>query len=141
MEKERYIYTMDPYPQQSEDQNKLYKFYQYLREGKLCTTKCKNCGHFPWPPRTICPECISDDLDWVELNTEGTIYAFTIQVAGVPAGFKAPLVYAVIDLGQGIRILTPLVDTNAENVTIGSKVELSVMQVPNDRVLPAFKLK
>ena len=55
-EKMTYYSAMDTYAQQYEDTTHLYKFYDYLREeGKLTTTKCKDCGHVPWPPRVICP--------------------------------------------------------------------------------------
>lgn len=140
-EDEKYIFSMDPYPQEEEDQNKLYKFYDYLREGRLTTTRCSKCKAIKWPPRTVCPECMSDELLWVDIPIPGKIYAYTVAVGAVPAGFEAPLVYALIDFDNGLRMLTPLVDAKPEEVKEGLLVELEVIKVSRNRVLPGFKLK
>ena len=97
MTETRYSYTLDPYPQQYEDGSRLYEFYDNLREGRLTTTKCKNCGHIPWPPRVVCPQCLSDDLELIDMPQTGKIYSYTIQVAAVPPGYEPPLIYALVD--------------------------------------------
>lgn len=135
------VYICDPVPQQTPDQNRVYPFYDHLREGRLTTTQCNNCEHIAWPPRIVCPECMSDGLEWVDFPPTGKIYAFTIQVGGVPPGFQAPLVYALIDFENGVRIISPLVDTNPDDVAVGHEVVLKVVDAPRDRVLFFFKLK
>jgi hypothetical protein len=136
---EKYYYTLDPFPQETEYQNRIYKFYDFLKEGRLTSTKCKDCGFVPWPPRVVCPKCMSDNLEWIELPEEGEIYAFTVQESGVPMGFKAPLIFAMIKIGE-VRFLSRIVDANPEEVKVGGRVKLKVLEVPNDRVLPAFAL-
>lgn len=138
---EKYIFSIDPYPQESEDQNKLYKFYDYLREGRLATTRCLYCKTIKWPPRTVCPQCMSDELEWVDIPTPGKIYAYTVAMGAIPSGFEPPLVYALVDFDNGLRMLTPLVDTRPEEVREGALVELEVLKVNRDRVLPGFRLK
>lgn len=146
-EKMTYFTAMDSYPQQYEDTTQLYKFYDYLREGKLTTTKCKDCGAIHWPPRKICPECISDNLEWVDMPKVGTIYSYTVAYAGLPPELvdKAPIVYALVDFENGVRIFSGLVDCEPESVSTGLKVELAVGEVPPDqlgrkRISPYFKL-
>lgn len=141
MAEEKYYVAMDPYPQQKKEFTKLYKFYDYLKEGKLTTTRCKSCGYLPWPPRTICPECISDELEWVEFPDTGKIYAFTVLVNAVPLGYKPPLIFALIDFPNGLRIFSTLVDANPDEIRVGSEVELEVQSITDGRVLPGFKLK
>ena len=143
---ERYIvdpdvYVCDPVPQQTSDQNRIYPFYDHLKEGRLTTTRCRDCGHITWPPKIVCNECISDNLEWVDFPPTGKIYAFTTQVGGVPPGFKAPLVYALIDFDNGVRIISPLIDTNPDDVAVGDEVVLKVVDAPRDRVLFFFTLK
>lgn len=145
---EKYIYTMDPYPQQYEDINRVHKFYENLRErGQLTTTKCRECGAVHWPPRIICRECLSDNLEWIDLPNEGKITAFSISYAGIDPQFKPPVVYAIIDYDEaGVRIISPLVDTNVDEVTVGSEVQLKVVDVPPDqdgrkRVMFFYRLK
>jgi len=135
------VYVCDPVPQESPDQNRIYPFYDHLREGRLTTTKCLDCGHITWPPKIVCTQCMSDNLEWVDFPPTGKIYAFTIQVGGVPPGFEAPLVYALIDFDNGVRIISPLVDPNPDDVRVGDEVVLKVVDAPRDRVLFFFKLK
>jgi uncharacterized OB-fold protein len=84
---------------------------------------------------------MSDGLEWIDFPPTGKIYAFTVQVGGVPPGFQAPLVYALIDFENGVRIISPLVDTNPDDVAAGGEVVLKVVDAPRDRVLFFFKLK
>jgi uncharacterized OB-fold protein len=135
------MYIYDPVPQQTEDQNMVYKFYDHLKEGRLTSTQCNDCNHISWPPRIVCPECISDDLNWVDLPKNGKVYTYTVQVNAVPPGFKAPLVFAVIDLENGMRVVSPILDIKPEDVKMGTEVELKVVPASHNRVLFFFAPK
>ncbi|MDY6862754.1 MAG: Zn-ribbon domain-containing OB-fold protein [Thermodesulfobacteriota bacterium] len=139
--KESYIYTVDPFPQETEDQNRLYKFFDYLKEGKFTTTKCKDCGYLPWPPRIICPECLSENLEFVDMPKTGKVFTFTVQYGGVPMGFTPPTIFAGVEFDNGMRLVVAVIDTKPEEIKIGVEVELKTMQVSRDRVLPTFTLK
>lgn len=138
---EPYIYILDPYPQQTPDQTRLYPFFEHLRQGRLTTSRCRKCGALPWPPRVVCPECTSDDLEWHELPREGRIYVFTVQEAGLPPGYDPPVIFALIDLANGLRLLSVIEESDPNAVKNGAEVELIVRAVSRDRVMPAFKLK
>ena len=140
MSQENFI-AMDPFPQEGKESNKLYKFYDYLKKDRLTTTRCKECGRIFWPPRTLCPKCSSDEFEWEDMPTTGRIYAYTVLEGGVPMGFKPPLVYALIDFDNGIRLFMPLLDTKPEDVEPGLEAEFMVQKVSGNRVLPAFRLK
>lgn len=143
MREKKYSYTMDIYPQEHMEETRLWPFFENLKQGKLTTTKCNKCRHVFWPPEVVCPECLSDDLEYVDMPKRGKIYAFTVQVAAIPPGFKPPLIHAMIDFENGIRIISPLVDTKPEDVKLGDEVELKVVDIPpdshGDRVLFFFK--
>jgi len=143
-----YYTALDNYPQEYEDSTMLYKFYDYLRKDKLATTKCKDCGKIHWPPRIICPDCISDNLEWEEVPPNAKIYSFTVQYAGLPPEFsnKAPIVYALLDFDNGIRLLSAIIDANEEELATGLYVELAKGTVAPDyegreRIIPYFRLK
>lgn len=133
-----YIYVIDPFPLQTKEQNKLYPFFDALKEGKLVNSECPNCKEMFWPPRSVCPNCMDDKLEWKELAREGTVAAFSVQESGVPLGFKAPLIFAVVEIENRLRLFTHLVDSKVEDVDIGTKVKLSVEKLADERVLPAF---
>lgn len=140
MEQERYIATMDLFPQQDKEHNKVYPFYDHLRDGRLTTTKCRACGALKWPPRTVCPECMSDDLEWVDLGQGGKVEIFTVEEVGIPMGFEKPLIHALVVLDNSpLTIFARIVDASPEQVKEGMRVKLKVMKIPRDRVTFAFK--
>lgn len=139
MTEQPYIFTMDAFPQQVPEQNQLYKFFDNLREGRLTTTKCDKCGELPWPPRTVCPQCMSNELTWVDLPKRGKLFAFTVQQAGVAHIFQAPLLVGMVEFDNGLKIFSRIVEANPESLSIGSEVEVTVLDAPGNRVIHAFK--
>jgi uncharacterized OB-fold protein len=137
-----YLRAVDPFPLESADFTKLHEFYTRLAQGRLSTTRCARCDRTAWPPRGFCPECGSDEFGWVDLPSEGTVHAFTVQETGLPAGFTGPRVFAIVTVG-GHRVFTILVDADPARVTIGQPVRLRALAVADDprgnpRWLPAF---
>ena len=138
-----YFRATDPFPLESPDHTKLHEFYARLGQGKLATTKCAGCGTMAWPPRGFCGECGSDRYEWVDLPGEGTVHAFTVQEAGLPAGFEGPRVFAIVKVG-GHRVFSILVDADPAKLAAGQKVRLAPLRVADDpkgnaRWLPAFR--
>ncbi len=138
-----YLRARDPYPLESAAFNSLHEFYTHLREGRLTTTRCRGCASVSWPPRRFCPQCLTDESDWVDLPKEGTIHAFCIQEAGVPRGFRSPLVFAVVVVG-GLRIFTLLSCSDPKKIALGQRVRFTALEVSNEpggerRFLHAFE--
>lgn len=142
---EEYSYVMDIFPQQNKDETKLWGFFENLKQGKFTTTKCKNCGHVFWPPEAICPECLSEEIEYVEMPRRGKVYAFSVQVGALPPEFKPPLIHAIIDFDNGIRVLSSIVETDPKDIHVGDEVEFGVLNIPpdshSDRVLFFFRKK
>ncbi len=139
-----YFRAIDPYPLQGNKNTRLTPFYEALRDERLVTNACTQCEQRHWPPRVVCPNCLSDQLDWVALSSQGTIHAFTIQETGVPPGFPRPLIFAVVSIEE-LRIFTRLVETESAQVQRGLTVVLSPSAVGPDpegeeRYLPTFTL-
>ncbi|MBW1971241.1 MAG: hypothetical protein DRP55_05060 [Spirochaetes bacterium] len=125
----KYIATMDLYPQESPQFNMIYKFYEYLREGRFTTTKCKKCGAEPFPPRIICPECLSDELEWIDWPTKGKVLVVTEEEVGVPLGFETPLIHALIDLGGKRNFFSRIVNCKVGQLKPGDEVQLYVFEI------------
>jgi uncharacterized OB-fold protein len=137
-----YAAVLDPYPHQTKEYNQLYRFYELLREGKLCTTKCVKCGHVTWPPKTMCPKCASGELEWHELPADGTVMGYTVAEGGLPPHIPVPAIFVLVQLGP-VRILARLLQAKPEDVEIGMRVKPTCVVVEGtpyapDRVLPAF---
>ncbi|MBI4392882.1 MAG: Zn-ribbon domain-containing OB-fold protein [Euryarchaeota archaeon] len=136
-------YLLDFYPLQSEEHTRIHPFFKHLREGRFTTTRCKACGELLWQPRAVCSKCLSEDLEWVELPTEGTVYAFTAMVRGPPLGMEAdiPFVIALVDLDtqwRPLRLLTRIDGVQAGEMRIGDKVRLKIINLADGRVFYRF---
>jgi uncharacterized OB-fold protein len=139
-----YLRVADPFPLQMPDSGAAAGFYRALAEGRFTTTKCSACGAVCFPPRgTLCPACGSGEPPgWVELPKEGRVIAFSIQETGLPPGFKAPVVFAVVAVGP-VRLFT-IIGGDPANIEIDSTVQLEPLRVADNpdgsaRYLPAFK--
>lgn len=137
-----YLRAVDPFPLQGPEHNALHEFYARLAGGRLSTTACAGCRRTAWPPRGFCAECGSDRFDWVDLPIEGTLHAFTVQAAGLPAGFAGPRVFAVVKVGAH-RIFSIVTGAHPGVLVIGQRVRLAPLRVPDGpegqpRWLPAF---
>ena len=137
-----YFRAVDPFPLESPEQTRLAAFYAGLADGRLTTTRCTGCDRTAWPPRLFCPECGADGVEWVDLPREGTVHGFTVQETGLPAGFPAPRVVAIVTVG-GHRIFTVLLDADPARVAVGQPVRFVPLAIDpdskgNPRWLPAF---
>ncbi len=130
---------LDFYPLQDEKHTRISQFFKSLRDGRLTTTKCEQCGKLLWPPRIVCPECLSDELEWVDLGIEGELYAFTEVRLGAPLGFvqDVPFCVGVVKIG-GLLISARIDDTTYEELKIGDKVQLKVVEFDDGRVFYRF---
>jgi len=85
-------------------------YNQFLNEDKLMGCRCKSCGTLYLPPRPICIECYSFDMEWVEMKGKGKLVAFTAVSVGPPymvaEGFnrKNPYCVGVVELEEGVKI-------------------------------------
>jgi uncharacterized protein len=126
----KYMVTMDLFPQQSKEFNQMYPFFDALKEGKFTTTRCKECGSEAFPPRVMCPDCYSTEMQWVEWPTTGTVIDVTEEVIGVPLGFgKPPLIHALVDLQGKLTFFVRIINCQAGELKSGDTVKLSVFDV------------
>ncbi len=129
----KYPVTMDLWPMEAREFNRIYEFYDNLKAGRFTTTKCKKCGYVAYPPRVICPECYSEELEYTDLPKRAKVIVFTEQVRGVPLGFEAPLIQAWIDFGEKSpvkRLLTRIINCSAGQLKEGDEVQFAVFDVP-----------
>ncbi len=139
--------AMDPYPRTTAADTRIHEFWSAVADGRLLTSRCRDCGESSWPPRVVCPGCLSEDLEWADLPRQGVVAGFTVQEVGLPPGFAAPAVFALVDVGP-VRVFTLLVDTDPAAVAVGGDVEFVPLRVPpapaaegqEARWLPAFRV-
>jgi hypothetical protein len=101
-------------------------FWNGCREGKLLIQRCLTCGNHLFYPRVVCPHCMSDRIEWTESSGRGKVYSFT--VARVPAGEAfaedVPYVVALVELEEGVRMMTNLTGVSPDDVRCDMPVEV-----------------
>jgi uncharacterized protein len=127
-----YPVTMDLWPIEAKEFNRVWPFYENLKAGRFTTTKCKDCGHAAFPPRVICPECYSENLEYIDMPKKGKVVVLSEEVKGVPLGFQSPLIHAVIEFSGGPvkRMISKIVNCAAGALQRGDEVQLVVFDVP-----------
>jgi uncharacterized OB-fold protein len=111
--------------------SKTLKFWEGLKQGKVCATKCIKCGKVYFPPSADCPECLSTELEWVELSSEAEIETFT-HVVVRPTSFQQikPYTVAIGKLKEGVKVLAWLSGFKLSEVKVGMKVKLVAKTTP-----------
>ncbi len=118
-------------------------WWQAAAEHRLVVQACAACGATRHPPGPRCPCCRSADVEWRDLSGRGAVYSYTVvHQAFVPAlGDRLPYVVAAIDLdgGDGVRLVSNVVDVDPVQVRIGMTVEVVWEDVGPDLALPRFR--
>jgi uncharacterized OB-fold protein len=116
------------------------KFWEGTKQGKLLIQVCKDCNSKIFYPRKYCPECWSDKLDWIEANGKGKIYTFSTAFSMVEPRFMDELPYTIayVDLDEGVRLMSRIVDCDPKEIKIGMEVEVTFFQ-REDFHMPYFK--
>ena len=116
-------------------------FYDACAEGKLVLQRCQHCGHVLFYPRTHCDACQSDQLAWEDASGAGTIASYTVVRRAVSADFEAPYVIALIDLAEGPRMMSQIIDADPDALAVGLSVRVDFAAWSEDITLPVFRLQ
>ena len=107
--------------------------------GELRLQRCRGCDATYFPPQPFCPACASDDVEVVRSSGRGFLYSYVITHRPAP-GFTAPYVIAVVELEEGPRLLTNLVEVepDPEALPLDLPVEV-VFETVGEIALPMFR--
>ena len=88
----------------------------------------------------MCHRCLSKDLEWWKSTGRGTVYSYTIihQVANESFASDVPYVYAIIELDEGVRMLSNIVNVEPQSVSVGMKVKVVFDDVTAEISIPKF---
>jgi uncharacterized OB-fold protein len=114
-------------------------FWEGTAQGELRLQRCRACDRPYFPPQPFCPRCASDDVEVFRATGHGTLHSYVINHRAAP-GFTAPYVIAVVELDEGPRLLTNLVEVepDPEALPLDLAVEV-VFETVGDTSLPVFR--
>ncbi len=123
-------------------------FWEGTREGRLLVQWCTACDEGIFYPRSFCPACgasaSSDEpvIEWRDVSGRAIVYAVTVEQnpAATGATFSGGLPYAValVELEEGVRMMTNVIGCAPEDVRPGMPVMVTWEQLSDGRQLPQF---
>ena len=123
-------------------------YWDAVAEGRLLLRRCADCGRPHHYPREFCPYCWSEAVDWEQASGRATLYTWSEVRLNDLAPFRdrLPYVVAVVELEEGPRMMTTVVDCPVEQLRIGMALVVSfptlsmdVRADPLDTVAPVFR--
>jgi len=100
-------------------------YRQALAQGRFLIQRCEACSRAVFYPRMICPHCGGDALAWKEPGGRGTVYSTTVVRRNTEAGGDYNV--ALIDLEEGVRMMSRVDGVAPEAVRIGMAVQAKVL--------------
>lgn len=100
-------------------------FWDAAREGRLLIKRCNACTKTYFYPRPFCPHCWSEDVEWVEASGQATLYTWSVVYRNdlPPFPDRVPYVAAVVDLAEGPRMMTNVVECDFDALEVGMALE------------------
>ena len=119
---------------------KVNDFINYLEEGKVMGSRCKECGLVFFPPRADCYKCFSSDMEWFEVAGNGKLLAYS-KLKYAPVGFDEDLPYciAVLDYGDYKIFGRIASDIPDDEISLGMEMKTAVNTLPNGQLNYVFQ--
>ena len=116
-------------------------YWAAASERRLVIRECKACGKVHFMPRHLCPHCWSDQLEWIDAKGQGEVHSFSIiRRASDPAfASQVPYVVALIELDEGVRMMSNIVGEDALAVNIGDRVQVTFEDRGEGALIPQFQ--
>lgn len=118
---------------------KLGAFVDYLEQGELRATQCRNCAQIYFPPRADCAACFSNDMEWVKIEGNGKLVSYT-TANYAPTGFEADVPYtlALADFGK-VKVFGRLnSEVKEEVLKVGMAVKAVPVKLPEGQITYEF---
>ena len=116
-------------------------FWDGVAAAVLRIQRCLQCRRHVFYPRALCPYCMGS-LEWVDAVGTGTIHSYTVVHRAPAEEYRAEVPYAVVlvDLDEGVRMMSRLVDCDPSEVRIGAAVEVQFRELGGGPRLHVFRL-
>ena len=117
------------------------EFWEATKKGELLVQWCGACNAAIFYPREVCPQCLSSEsLEWRPSAGKGTVYAYSVQhrPANPTMADRVPYTVALVELDEGIRMMSNIIDCAPDDVSVGMPVTVAWEDLSDGRKLPQF---
>ncbi len=117
------------------------EFWEGCKVGDLRLKRCEDCGQFRFPASPLCRECLSSRFTWVKSKGRGTVFSYIIYHQAFHKGFQDEIPYAVavVDLEEGVRIISRIRNCPVDSISIGMGVSVFFEPATDEIHLPFFE--
>lgn len=112
-------------------------FWDGTRDRELRIQKCGECGALRHPPGPACPQCGAFNRTHVVASGLGTVFSYVVHRHPPVPGKELPIVLALIDLDEGVRMVGEVADV--DEVAIGDRLKVDWNVVDDDLTLPIWR--
>ncbi|MFI6940457.1 Zn-ribbon domain-containing OB-fold protein [Streptomyces sp. NPDC050418] len=111
-------------------------YWSAAAEGRLLLRHCRACGRTHHYPREFCPHCWSENVEWAPASGRATLYTWSVIHRNdlPPFGTRTPYTAAVVDLAEGPRMMTEVVECAQDALTVGMELEVTFREAEGFRV-------
>lgn len=105
-------------------------FWDACREGRFLIQRCKTCGKYQYHYRGFCSHCWTGEIKDVTASGRGSVWSYTVVYRNRTPGFReeVPYVVALVELEEGVKVLSNIVNCAPEKVKIGLPVRLTFVR-------------
>lgn len=115
-------------------------YWQSAAEGRLVLQRCSGCGEYQFYPRALCASC-AGETEWVEASGRGTLHTYTVIRQNRSRAFAglSPYVVGIVELEEGVRMMSNIVDCDLDALEIGMPLEVVILKATDDVGLPFWR--
>lgn len=114
-------------------------FWEGTAAGELRIQRCNACGDLRFPPGPACPSCGAFDRGHVVAAGTGTVFSYVVHRHPPVPGKELPIVIALIDLDEGVRMVGEVVDVADDEIGIGVRLRVEFNRIDDDLTLPVWR--
>ena len=117
-------------------------YWKGCKLGELRLQQCTACQNIQFYPRIMCSGCHQQSLVWITASGRGVIASFTVVRRGVSEHYPTPYIVALIDLEEGPRMMSLIVDVDVETetVAVGKPVKVAFEAWSDEIAMPVFHM-
>ncbi|CAB4723060.1 unannotated protein [freshwater metagenome] len=115
-------------------------FWDGTAVDELRIQRCNACAELRFPPGPACPDCGALDRGFVVSGGVGTVFSYIVHRHPPVPGKELPIVIALVDLDEGVRMVGEVVDVADDQIEIGMRLRVDYHHVDDDLTLPVWRV-
>ena len=114
-------------------------FWEGTAAGELRIQTCNSCGAKRHPPGPACPDCGAFDRGHVVASGRGTVFSYVVHRHPPVPDKELPIVIALIDLEEGVRMVGEVADVADDEIKIGMPLRVDFNRIDDELTLPVWR--